>query len=521
MGLCCAMLRRDGLRIVVPLEGGCIFEGVILEKDNKKQGGRRSRRTLSVMLTLILAVVCAACLSYTGYVHYDKQLENEAELLKTSAEQAAAGLDMQFTKLEDASVTLLADQESMSFDAADYSRNNEYEISQELAELKEKVTALSLIDNYCDFTLLYRNDAAAGKFSEGTKEMLCDDDGKVYPVLKELLGGKRRVWVTGIDGDTSKVLYISQANDHTLFLGGFYTEELRYMVASADRIENSKLILTDNTGARIMTISNTEEELFPEVIDSDSYAIVTDTSVQAGKTLDNGWQVVLMKDMTGTFELYKKLALETAVVMVLTVMVVIVVFLVNMKDDQGFSGNSMSAPEGDMLTGITNAEEAENLVADRLETCVSGSTFMLALVRITNLGEMEKRYGRSGYNGAIIKTYRGLAEFFGTDDPSSKNIVGRTGEGEFLVMADYTQYDLFKANDTLRESLVQLSEALNSITLANEGDMHICIGAAIYPHSSTDYDDLYSMAEKAMNEAISDDEKSYAIYKKEKGAHKW
>ena len=88
-------------------------------------------------------------------------------------------------------------------------------------------------------------------------------------------------------------------------------------------------------------------------------------------------------------------------------------------------------------------------------------------------------------------------------------------------MADYTQYDLFKANDALRAGLVQLSEAMNCITLANEGDMHICIGAAVYPHNSTDYDELYEMAEKALEDAINDDERCYAIYRKEKGAHKW
>jgi uncharacterized protein (UPF0212 family) len=87
-------------------------------------------------------------------------------------------------------------------------------------------------------------------------------------------------------------------------------------------------------------------------------------------------------------------------------------------------------------------------------------------------------------------------------------------------MADYTQYDLFKANDALKQGLIDMSEALNSVYLANVDDIHICVGASIYPHNSTDYDELYLMAEKALQEAIDDDEKSYAIYKKEKSTHK-
>lgn len=490
-----------------------------MENDGKKQA-KHSNRAMVIVLLVVMVVICAVSLSYTGYMHYDMQLENEAGLLKASAEQSAAGLDMHFAKLEDACVTLIADEDRMSFDAADFTKS-EYERSRELTKVKKSVMALSLIDNYCDFTLLYRNDVAAGKLSDGTREMLCNDDGELYPVLKELLGDQKRIWLTGVDGASDRVYYISQANDRTLFLGGFYTEELRYMVSAAEKIGNSRFILTDSSDNIIMTINTADAELEPEKQMPERYASISDKSVQAGAVLDNGWKVVIIQDMTSTYEVYKKLSLEIAVLLVLVLAAMLVIILLNFKNEPAFGGVSVLAPEVDMLTGITNAEEAENKAADRLETCVSGSTFMLALVRITNLREMEAKFGRSGYNGSIIKTYRGLAVFFGTDSPDSKNIVGRMSDGEFLVIADYTQYDLFKANDELRNGLVQLSEAMNLVKLADDGDIHICIGAAVYPHNSTDYDELYSMAEKALAEAEKDDERNYAMYKKEKGTHKW
>lgn len=485
-----------------------------MDKEKNKQGGRSSARVLPLVLMLILAAVCAVCLIYMGYVHYDIQLENEAEVIKTSAIQAASGLDMQFAKLEDVSVTLLANKEYTEFDAADYNTHSEYEITQTLNEIKNYVTGLSLIDNYCDFTLIYRNDAAAGKLSEGTKEQLCNDDGKVYPILDDLLEGRRRVWVTGVNGSYNKVYYISRASEHAIFIGGFYSEELRYMVADANRVKNSTLILEDGKGSTIMTVSSSKNELTAETAESDNGVLVTDNKVQASQKLDNGWKVVLIKDMTDTFEFYKKLALETAVVLVLTLSIIVVIYTVRIKDDPMLNSGRILTPEVDMLTGITNAEEAENTIADRLETCPAGSTYMLALVKIVNMEELGKRYGRAGYNGSIIKTYRGLAEFFGTDDPTSENIVGRIGEGKFIVMANFTQYDLFKANDALKEGIMKLSEHMNCVMLANEGDVHICIGAAIFPHNSSDYDELYDMAEKALNDAVEDDERSYAVYSK-------
>jgi len=489
-----------------------------LEKDGRKKL-KHSVRTMMIVMLIVMAAVCAVCISYASFVHYDKQLEYEAELLRNSAEQSAAMLDMHFKKLEDASVIVLADEGLMSFDAANFSTSTEYDNSQRLAELRKTVTDLSIIDNYCDFALIYRNDAAAGILSDGSRELMCDNEKKVYPFLKRLLGENRRVWVAGVNDDLGKVYYISQANDNVLFLGSFYTEELRYLITSAERIKDSQLLLMDGD-KNIITISNTKKEFDIDQTSSDSCVVISDTTIQAEKMLKNGWNIVLLKDMSGAYEFYKKLELETAVALMLVLILTLTLLVINLKNEPAFGSESSMTPDVDMLTGIINAEEAENIIADKLETCVSGATMMLAIARITNLDKIRAAYGASGYNGAIIKSYRGLAEFLKTDSPESKNILGRTGEGEFLIMADYTQYDLFKANDALKQGLIDMSEALNSVYLANVDDIHICVGASIYPHNSTDYDELYLMAEKALQEAIDDDEKSYAIYKKEKSTHK-
>ena len=489
-----------------------------MEKENKQPDPRRSRIRMIVMYILTLVITCAACLCYSGYVHYDEHLESEGELISASADQIALSVNMQLSKLEDASTTLLSNKEYMAFDAADSSMGV-YQSAQKLAELKKTITGLSLIDNYCDFAMVYRNSVAAGKLSDSTRERLCDVDGELYPQLKRMLGSNRRVWITGVGNNYDKIYFISEANDHACFLGSFYTEELRFMFTPVNGLEASGISLLDEEG-NIIISAGTDNITPIEHSDKDKYISIKSKSIQAVTTMDTGWKVVIHKDMTAIFELYRKLALETAAVLVLALALLLILYIVNFKDDTFIGGAPLMTPDVDMLTGITNEEEAENLAADRLETCISGSTLMLALVKIINLNDIAHKYGRAGYNGAIIKTFRGLAGFFGTDDPDCKNILGRAGEGKFLIMADYTQYDLFKANDNLKEGLVQLSERLNSIYIDTPGDINICIGASVYPHNSTDYDELFEMAEKALEEALKDDEKTYALYRKEKGQHK-
>lgn len=489
-----------------------------MEKENKQSDPRRSRIRMIVLYILTLIITCAACLSYSGYLHYDEHLKSEGELLSASADQIALSVNMQLSKLEDASTTLLSNKEYMAYDAADTS-TGVYENAHTLSELKKNITGLSLIDNYCDFAMVYRNSVAAGKLSDSTRERLCDADGELYPQLKRLLGSERRVWFTGVDNNYDKIYFISEANEHACFIGSFYTEELRPIFAPVNGLEACSVLLMDSDARPIITAGTSDVSPVMRS-EKDKFISIQVNSVQAVTTMDTGWKIVIQKDMTAISELYRKLALESAAVLVLALALLLVLYIVNFRDDAFIGGAPLMTPDVDMLTGITNEEEAENMAADRLETCISGSTLMLALVKITNLGEIAQKYGRAGYNGAIIKTFRGLAEFFGTDDPDCKNILGRAGDGMFLIMADYTQYDLFKANDSLKAGLVQLSERLNSICIDVAGDIHICVGAAVYPHNSTDYDELFEMAEKALDDAVKDDEKTYALYRKEKGQHK-
>ena len=535
-----------------------------MEKENKKSDPRRSRIRMIILYILTLVITCAACLSYSGYVHYDEQLESEGELMSIMAEQVSLSINTRLSKLEDATISLMSIMDNVSYDpdkapagtnaadtsqtAADTAGNSTRTESMidmnnsdpKLAELNKYITSLSMIDNYCDFAVIYNNGSTAGKLSDGTREDLPGGTEDIYngitALVKEDIRNRRakegksvtddeaepkevRLWVTGVNNNYDKVYFINRVSEKAYFLGSFYSEELKFMLTPVNGKETCSVSLKDmNDNIIICAGSADTAPMEPKQLKK--YVSIKAGSVHAVTTMDTGWKVVISRDMTAVSELYRKLALESAAVLLLALALLLVLYIVNFRDDAFIGGAPLMTPDVDILTGITNEEEAENLAADRLETCISGSTLMLALVKITNLGEIAQRYGRAGYNGAIIKTFRGLAVFFGTDDPDCKNILGRAGDGMFLVMADYTQYDLFKANDNLKEGLVRLSESLNSICLDTAGDIHICVGAAVYPHNSTDYDELFEMAEKALDDAVKDDEKTYALYKKEKGQHK-
>lgn len=472
---------------------------------------------MSVFYVLMLVIMSAVMSGYAGYLHYESQLNSEAEMLSVTADQMSISVRLYFKKLEDTGLALLANSEFLAFDADDEGMD-QYDKQQTLNAIEKKVSELSVMGNYCDFAVVYKNNVYAGTLTDTTREAFEYESGDMYLYLRQLMEGSRSMWVTGVDHD--KVFFIREVNENACFVGGFYMSELEEIIKSETNWDSMHLMVYDNGGRRVINIGNTEldpMDYFGDVLTEGNYSLISGAKVQENKQIINGWSLVLIRDKQELRSYYRKIFFEIAAMLMIAIVSLVVYSVVNSRG-VGFEIEPVrNSPVIDALTGINNAEAAENLIADKIETCISGSTIMLALVRISNLSELSKKYDRSAYNGAIIKTYRALAQYFGTDEESSPNIIGKTGENEFVIFADFTEYDLFKAHDRLRNSIEELSLVLGTVYIQTTDDVRINMGAAVYPDSSTDYDELYDIASAALEEAEQTEGVRCVLHKKDKG----
>ncbi len=482
--------------------------------ETNKRSAAGALKKMQVFYVLMLIVTCAGLLSYVGYEHYRHQIKTEAELLGAANKQTKIAAEEFFDKLEDASVALLSNEDIIGFDA-DAPDADEFEISQKLGQINKSVTVLSLMDNYCDFAIVYRNSTCAGRLSDGSKELISGDK-ELYDAMRDLLGDAKTLWITGIGGDLSKIFYIRAASENSCFLGSFYSQELADILVTGKAPKNTDLYLLDNNGSCVIATGKVAYNE-KDIAEDGSYTVLEYERIQAAESLHTGWKVVSVRRMKETIDIYRFMAVEVAAVLIIVIAMLSVFNILTARNSDLFSSDQLAvSPSIDALTGLSNAEEAEDLIADKIETCISGSTIMLAVVRITNLDEIRENYGKSGYNGAIVKYSHILSSFFGAEKEGSKNIVGKTGENEFVVFADFTEYDLFKAHDRLKESLEELDNTLKNSFLDHEGDVVCVVGAAIYPDSSTDYDELYDIAVQSLLEADQSG-KSYVLHKAGKG----
>lgn len=474
---------------------------------------------MTFFYVLILVVTCGIVLGYSGYMHYDRQLKSEAGLLSAAAAETGSAVEIYMNKLSDAAVVLISGEEWKELDP-EFSTADEFERAVQNERLDDRITELGLMDNYCDFAVVYSDGTCAGKLSEGSRDLLTKDGTDLYEAVSgiyEQNGG----YAGAVSGDYRRIFYICQASRSAYFIGSFYAAELSNMIIPSHNVEDLRFYLTDGLG-RIVFSNDTDWSIKLPKDKADSYVHIEHEQLTAGERLDSGWRLVMIKDLSETAALYRRYAIETAAVILAALIVLIVFNVMNTRAEGIYPANMTVSPSIDALTGLNNAEDAENLIADRLETCIQGSTIMIALVSIINLHEIEKKYDRSAYNGSIIKTYRAMAEYFGTDRPETKNIIGRTGENEFVIYADFAEYDLFKATDRIKESLEELSERFSGVYIQEPGDVQIRVGASVYPIFSTDYDELYDQAKEVLEKSIDSSGQIWALYsnKEGKGGHR-
>ena len=169
-------------------------------------------------------------------------------------------------------------------------------------------------------------------------------------------------------------------------------------------------------------------------------------------------------------------------------------------------------PKVDENTGLFTAEYTENSIMDKMETCISGSTIAFVIVKITNLELIRLNYG----DDIVAEAERKVAKML-EEDHKSGDVCGILSEGEFVMFTDHTDFDLVKAYSSVRSAIKELNDKLKDCCLdSDRGYIKCAVGAAVYPESSDDYDELLDMAEKACDEAAnSEDGRAVLLEKRE------
>lgn len=456
-------------------------------------------RRAGILKVAILFVAVIVSLLLGAYLILDYNTRTSRDNVYTMNAQLCKSVETRFEMLEIVSSRVFLRKDYVRYDASDIDRSDPYEALRLEQEIDEYFDSLSTVDNYNDFFLLYANNHTVGRVSKATNEAFGNN---MYQKVNDCLKNKKSAWITGVNDDYGRLYFVRSINPSAVFVGSMLTNELKTIfpdnltkhLSFALVDDNGKIIFSVNqnsiTQDAVKKLNNEWSESEPVTIDSLKYA------ASSAECCDS-WHVVSVTDFTFRNMRYLRIFLYClAIVAGSAIVVMIVGFLLSSSRDPdnviyrgGYSSNSV-----DRLTGLVMNEALENLIVQKLDRCINGATMALMLVKIKNYDLISENYGGNTADEAILKVWGVLRDFYGKN-----NTVGKTGENEFAVLADFTDFNLFKAHDRMKANARQLEEELDKLELDNERGMIRCaVGAAIYPDDSDDYDELYDNAKTAL-----------------------
>ena len=386
-------------------------------------------------------------------------------------------------------------------------------------KMNKFLMAASVIDNYADFGIVYDDEDTLGRISDGSRDLFNDE---IYKRLSERLGGDMTGWYTGFYDedkdkyDFGKLFYVKRINERAIFMSTCYATELESKFMMAFESDDLRAVLSDDRNMVIFDTKNrtSGKKLNTELVNlfsADKDTTVSNVDVIASScSFDNGWQIITVIDMTPRRQLSVRFGLIALFMSALTCIAyeLIVRALARRFDPEKNRLSDTGAV--DPLTGLHNADYTELVILDKIETSLTGSTFVLMIVRIDNLDLINETYGEDIADEAVAKTAQAVDDLFGAEQT-----VGIMRRDEFAVFADFTDINLMKAYDDIRSSVSGLAHRLSRCELeGGRGEIRTSVGAAVYPDCTTDYDELLQLAEDAATECREDRHRDCVIYKK-------
>lgn len=452
----------------------------------------------------------------SAYHFSEDSKESNSQLVSSMNLQMRKSFNSYLSKLENTSKIFFSKKDYISYDITrqknDYSNNIRKE-----KEIEDYLVSLSLMDNYADFGLVYRNNHTIGKITDGMMDIY---EGNMFYALSEYLGSDMTKWVTGYNNDYTRFMYLRKANDNAIFVASFYSTDLENVFPTEKQSGKVKFLLSDNQNRIIY--SENEKELGKklsdnkiEMIDGNKDCIViTNDYITSISSCGSDWKLSTILNLERQHDNLRRNAIISISITLFNLIIFhLVGFIITTgkNPELAIKSTPRHSDDKDVLTGLLNAEATENEIADKIETCITGSTIMFALISISNYSLIVDNYGEQTANEAIIKVKNVLTDMYGEN-----NIIGRMDKNQFAVFADFTEYDLFKAHNNIKENLNILEKNMAKCELDNNrGVIKTAVGAVIYPDNSDDYDELYAQALEALDMALENGSKKAVLIKNE------
>ncbi len=367
------------------------------------QNDLRRKQMLFTTVLAVIIVVSSAAITLVAQTFSDQTLTSRSlDLISANATQAQ-------------------DEAYYEFDATDTSID-EYDKLQAEDVIENRIIDLGMMENFCDFAVIYANDESFGWVSQTTKGLFPDDG--MYDLFAGAIKDdpKQQAWIFGVKGNNDRIYYAKRLNEHAVVMVSFYVNELAdtYAVPESLGAMTVRLVDTDNTIVYSTDPDEVSQQL-PDDIDSlvgdDTYsAIYDEENLATVDALGNGWRIICSEPMSVMMRDSTALRQRTTLA---AVSLIIAAILIDVLMGRHFNNQVNSvvddlseSADSDRMTGLLNKTAFELRVTENLSKDADGRTAAFLMCDLDNFKAVNDTLGHNAGDEVIIRMASVLRESF-------------------------------------------------------------------------------------------------------------
>lgn len=479
-----------------------------------------SMRNIMVFVYTLLAALLFASTCFYFISFSERSLKTQSENYTTmAAQQSATNVNTYFRNIEQSHRVIFDDMRLVEFyPAGGQLTGDELSIASEVTEL---FTKASYTADYVDLGVIYEGGGTAGIVSDGTLDLLGFDP---YSRACQLLGENDSGWAVFFSGNVSRTSFIKRLNPHAVTISSVYASKLTTIFSKLMEPANLSLIVTDDTDRVIYSSENTpytagdrlETSIITLLDGRENITVGGDGVTVCLISLDNGWHMYSMVTPVKAENRVFGMTVENYIIIVgMSVLLIFVVagMIISAYYLSDRSIKKVTEYDTDPDTGVLTAFYCEETVSEQIETTLAGSTWAFTLVKIKDIELMGERLGEDFVRSGKVKLASLLIEGFGED-----TTIGLNDRGEFVVFSDFSDFDIFKAHDTLKQKHEDVRKLFSELLVGDDEDikLDVAMGVCVYPDNGKDYDELDNNALTALEKALTMEKDSLAFYEEKK-----
>ena len=452
------------------------------------------------------------------------------DVLKAKVSELTAALNVQMqmnlnsylSRVETMATLVFAEKQSYTYDATD-ENNDEYEALNIETEISNQLYNLCLMENFVDFSIVYRNNHVVGKLSNNTKTLFGD---RLYEDLAAIVNRERTQdgWLVGYSGNYNRIYYVKRINENAVLATSFYATELESVFEHPGGIADMTIELIDSDGVTIyssvdgMIGEMVGEDIRRRVRGYDSATIMDDEYLLTVNPCGDNWRVVssiptqIILEEKNTVVLYI-LSIGALAAVIAIVLSMVLSFGVSSSVDKTFTTLNNQA-HIDQLTGVLNKRTFEQRVDALVKRGEPDASYAMLLFDIDDFKSVNDTYGHAFGDRVLAGVGEIMHRTFRSEDS-----LGRLGGDEFGVfMSIRGEMSGEERLQLIHRKCEELCEAFRN-RRETAGDREYrgsaSVGVAIYPENGRSFGDLYKKADSALYQTKRTGKNSYTIYEGE------